>query len=660
MKTLLTYLALASLATAATGDFVLQKKTSAGYTPVLITPENGKVIGWNAGAPVNVTAVSAWSDITGKPTMPAGTIVGTSDTQTLTNKTLTSPTLTGTVTVNGTGLGTAATVDVSTTGGANKVLQYNSSGDLVTGPSTSTSLGAGGNVKIPPFRELSFMQSDGTNGSSIYMWDGHSGGDETIYASPSHCFYWSDGFQFGSPATLRDGRYVYFQPNSSTVSDTIVEGVPVKFDSHYWNGSADASNSIILQAVPLTATDQGDVFRVNMGGTIDSNHRVSGGTTAAEFSRIGLNHPGTNPAFTTLTPGATVTWTVSKYLNKQNANLAINQASTLAFSGLLTGMSGTLVVTQPATGSTYNLTLPSGSKTSANGLGSITLSTANYAVDVLKWDYDGTYVYWTLVKDFTGVADTDAAAFLGRASITDPTMTTAVNNLVLGLKNATVGSGSMWSAFYALYPMVGGTSLAHSKNLKVDAYNITNSGAWTTGVTHNANGITGNGTTGFGDTNFNFAAVSAQNSASVYIYSRTASVANTQYFYGAEGPGNSRWGAMSTGTNLQVQGPNSNTSGTSVIGAASNFAKHMIINRSSSTACQGYVGTGAATSFTNTSTAAAADDFFILGHNYNGTCDSFCAVNLAFVAFGQSLTQSEWDVFRSLITTYQTALGRQN
>jgi hypothetical protein len=42
------------------------------------------------------------------------------------------------------------------------------------------------------------------------------------------------------------------------------------------------------------------------------------------------------------------------------------------------------------------------------------------------------------------------------------------------------------------------------------------------------------------------------------------------------------------------------------------------------------------------------------------TWDSFSNANLAFVAFGQSLSAAEWTTFRGIVDSFQTALGRAN
>lgn len=57
--------------------------------------------------------------------------------------------------------------------------------------------------------------------------------------------------------------------------------------------------------------------------------------------------------------------------------------------------------------------------------------------------------------------DPDVQAFLTATGITDPTIITALSNLVASLK-----SNGIWSLMYAIYPIVGGTAATHKYNLK--------------------------------------------------------------------------------------------------------------------------------------------------------------------------------------------------
>ena len=94
--------------------------------------------------------------------------------------------------------------------------------------------------------------------------------------------------------------------------------------------------------------------------------------------------------------------------------------------------------------------------------------------------------------------DSDAQAFIDAASITNATQQTAINTLVVSLKD-----NSLWTNMKAIYPIVGGTSTTHKYNLKDPqdtdaAFRLTFSGGWT----HSANGALPNGTNARGDTHF--------------------------------------------------------------------------------------------------------------------------------------------------------------
>ena len=93
-------------ATVSTGA-VLADGTVA-YAEVSGTPELATVATSGAYADVTgtpalatVATSGAYTDLTGTPTLPSGDVVGTTDTQTLTNKTLTAPVMTGDIYSNG-------------------------------------------------------------------------------------------------------------------------------------------------------------------------------------------------------------------------------------------------------------------------------------------------------------------------------------------------------------------------------------------------------------------------------------------------------------------------------------------------------------------------------------------------------------------------------
>jgi len=126
--------------------------------------------------------------------------------------------------------------------------------------------------------------------------------------------------------------------------------------------------------------------------------------------------------------------------------------------------------------------------------------------------------------------DSDAQAFIDAASITNATQQTAINTLVVSLKD-----NSLWTNMKAIYPMVGGTATTHMYNLKDPqdtdaAFRLTFSGGWT----HSTNGALPNGTNARGDTHFIPNDEFSSNAAIAFgYYSRdTSDVASLAYDMG--------------------------------------------------------------------------------------------------------------------------------
>jgi hypothetical protein len=126
--------------------------------------------------------------------------------------------------------------------------------------------------------------------------------------------------------------------------------------------------------------------------------------------------------------------------------------------------------------------------------------------------------------------DADAAAFFARVTAAGGTLSAtekiATNQLVLDMKSA-----GIWSSMKAIYPMVGASAAACSRNLKADEFNGTFTSNWTFAST----GVTPNGTSDYMDTGLNpFSVFSSANSMSLSYYSRTSGQASaTKYQMGS-------------------------------------------------------------------------------------------------------------------------------
>lgn len=118
--------------------------------------------------------------------------------------------------------------------------------------------------------------------------------------------------------------------------------------------------------------------------------------------------------------------------------------------------------------------------------------------------------------------DANVTAFLTATGITDTTITSALEELVLDLK-----SYSIWDKMKAIYPFVGGTATTHKFNLvnpadTNGAFRLTFNG----GITHSSNGVQGNGVNGFANTNLNILSNLSLTDTHLSFYSRTNLINN--------------------------------------------------------------------------------------------------------------------------------------
>lgn len=257
----------------------------------------------------------------------------------------------------------------------------------------------------------------------------------------------------------------------------------------------------------------------------------------------------------------------------------------------------------------------------------------------------GLLTQWT----FGGSAiDSDAVAFNNAAGITNSTQADAINTLVSSLK-----SNNLWTKFNAIYPFVGGSASSHKFNLKdprdLDAaFRLSFVGGWT----HSANGALPNGTNGYANTFLNPNAILSLTSSHVSIYSRTLNV-------GVE----VELGAFD-GTNFTQLRSAANA----VLGSTSS-----ILNFTTTTDARGFwVATKRATNdreaYRNgaTQTTVTTNDaapypnlnIFLSARNDSGTAAVYSNKQLAFASIGSGLTDAEVTTFNTLVTTFQTTLGR--
>jgi len=268
--------------------------------------------------------------------------------------------------------------------------------------------------------------------------------------------------------------------------------------------------------------------------------------------------------------------------------------------------------------------------------------------------------YWSMVSNpvSTGVSDPDAQAFLTAAAITDPTISNAINNLVINLK-----AQNIWTSMQAIYPFVGGTSTTHKWNLKNptdanSAFRLTFSGGWT----HSSNGAYPNGTNAYANTFYNPATSSNVNSSHVSWYNRTdesnrggganhgihnAAVASRMIV------------GFNSGSDID---PRLNTTNDSNGMTWSGTTRMSIMSKTSSVV----FGIGTDLIFKSTSKTNSGpppSEFLISARNTAGVAgpvaaNAYCAAQLAFFSIGYGLIKASMSALITSVDTFQTSLGR--
>lgn len=166
------------------------------------------------------------------------------------------------------------------------------------------------------------------------------------------------------------------------------------FNATIWPTSTNplTSNAEIVRVTALSA----DTFTItraqenSRARTIQVGDQIANTITVKTFTDI---EAGTAPSFLTITDSATAVVLLDSSKVSQNATITLGGNRMLSLSGLAAGMTGVIIVKQDLSGN-RTLTLPPSSNVVNDGAGTITLSTAASAIDILTWMYDGSNIFW--------------------------------------------------------------------------------------------------------------------------------------------------------------------------------------------------------------------------------------------------------------------------
>ena len=256
-----------------------------------------------------------------------------------------------------------------------------------------------------------------------------------------------------------------------------------------------------------------------------------------------------------------------------------------------------------------------------------------------KLGVEGTYI--SSVSGGGGGYAPETIAFLSQASITDPTIGNAVNDLVLDMQSV-----GIWNKMIAVYPIVGGNASAHKTNLiDPNTYTIIFSGGWT----HSSTGMLGNGINTTGDTQLTPITDMPGPDMSMGVYMRDQATATNRplliggtsqnLYYMRYGP-----------TNITTYMPNVTSPVNNTISPATKFmatAKNGVDLYFTMNGLGGFNSSiGSSPNMANTSMK--------IGNLFT----TYSAQEFAFVFIGYYLDLTEMDTFRVMIDNFQTALSR--
>jgi hypothetical protein len=251
---------------------------------------------------------------------------------------------------------------------------------------------------------------------------------------------------------------------------------------------------------------------------------------------------------------------------------------------------------------------------------------------------------------------------LTAASITDATITNAINNLVTKLK-----ADGVWTKMDAIFPFVGGSSSAHAVNLKQPGtFNLTFNGTWT----HAATGAKPNGTDGYANTGYIPRTNLTQFSSAIGLYSRDnptlatneyrvfmgvqkAAIATNLTYYNASGA-DRLFGAAGSNTN---SGYNEGV----LENPRTGFNKLLVVSRTAANEIKMFRN-GVQVGTTNTTTSAENNpetyNVFIGADNVDGTATYFSTIEYAFAFMGDGLSAANVTNLNDAVVTFETALSR--
>lgn len=260
-----------------------------------------------------------------------------------------------------------------------------------------------------------------------------------------------------------------------------------------------------------------------------------------------------------------------------------------------------------------------------------------------------------LFSSYTPYIDSNAQQFFNAAGKLAASESNAVNNLVIGLKNA-----GLWT-WDCIYPFVGGTAGSCSWNLANPGKYRVN---WTLGSSSfDSTGWLSDGVTSYGDTGFNPSVGSlnySPSSATLFVYNGTAhpNYSISRYsFVGATGNNIKAVLTMDNSNRLSVLGFNNSDTCCPFELGVSSFAGPLFVTATPSNSTLIY-GNGNSRTESDPTTGVPNATFYLGAENAGGFAAPIQA-RFKLVMIGAGLNSSQTTALTNLVSQFEQTLGRQ-
>ena len=365
------------------------------------------------------------------------------------------------LTSNGSG-GFGTPVTLSTTGGANNVLQLDGSGNFRTAPVNSSSAVIPPPIRVSARQRVSFENYAGIPGyGAIWMVPDHSPSGlgashhEMVYESGRHCFYWDDGFQMGNAESARGNRFLYFRNlGTADAGDPTRESLPVWFDGNFYNGGSPLQSKMGLQWVPSGDHAGEFVFAISGSQYIDAtngNRLKTLGGVVLPFSVTQAGPKVGSGKVLTFGDGSAVT------SRSDIAALAVSSVGMPAVRAASAAMSAGVVTFTPTSGSVTNYTQVSVTrKTLAAVIGNLTYGKTNGTPGSItvtsSSNLDTSVVTYHAVE---GSSDALPPVISGTSAVTDPLTATSNGGALQWYSNNIPVSGQTSGTYIIRHEDIG-------------------------------------------------------------------------------------------------------------------------------------------------------------------------------------------------------------